>query len=133
MTDYVLADELHRVLLDEYALERRCVPSDAVLSKVFTEFCQDKNETIDVFSPDKCCGIFEQIVRMSKRKSTMPLPDKKELKAITDTFKDVAFLNNREQALLDKDDLRVLCILHNIIYSKKSPSAYLEIFKNWES
>lgn len=133
MTGYVLADELHRVLLDEYAIERRCVPSDAVLSKVFTEFSKDRNETIDIFTPDKCGGIFEHIARISKRKSTMPLPDKKELNTITDTLKNVAFLNNREQALLDKDDLWVLCVLHNIVYSKKCPSAYLEIFKNWES
>lgn len=133
MADYVLADELHRVLLDEYALERRCVPSDAVLSKVFTEFAENKNETIDTFTPDKCHDIFKHVTQLSKSNSALPLPDKKELKAIIDTFKSVALLNNREKAPIDKDDLWVLCVLHNIVYSKKYPSAYLEKFKNRES
>lgn len=125
-----LSDELHRVILDEWAIEKRCIPSYELFANVLTHIKQNIHDfTIDAFS-DKVCKMLFLYMRHLEPQS-FDLCDE-DIGLIVKTFKYVAEINNRRKAFIDEDDLQVLYILRNVIAYKNNEQEYLRAFRVWE-
>ena len=54
-----------------------------------------------------------------------------EINLILETFLDVIKENNRLDSNLDYEDVKVLCILYNVIFLKKDRHRYVERINSW--
>lgn len=126
-----LSDDLARVMLDKYAVERRCIPSKEVLSNVLGRVQQNiDNFTIDAFSDEKCKSLFEYIRCLEPRVS---ITQDEDIAKIVRTFKHLAVVNLRSNALIDEDDLWVLYVFKNAIAYRNNQQEYMEAFKKWRA
>ena len=89
-----LSDDLHRVLTDQWAVEKRCVPSKNVLENVI-KILKDvrKDLTINTLSFEDYKLIFQFTVKAHNYELNNTIPDDEELKLIVDTFKFVIVQN----------------------------------------
>ncbi len=126
------SDKLHRVLVDKYAVERRCIPSNEVLGNALREFnLLRPNKAIEDLGDIDFLIIYKRIVTMHGYDLNKSIPTNEEMDLIGSVFKQVARLNRRLKGVLDVDDLRVLCILYNIVCYEKDGNAYMDKFKAW--
>ena len=129
-----LSDDLHRVLTDQWAVEKRCVPSKNVLENVI-KILKDarKDLTINTLSVEDYKLIFQFTVKAHNYELNNTIPDDEELKLIVDTFKFVAKQNAREEACFDSEDLQVLYFMYNILSYQKNKVAYMSKFSCWRA
>ena len=128
-----LSRNLCRVLDDNWAVERRCVPGKDVLEKIINILLQVRqNLTIQTFTFDDYKTIFQFILKAHNYELNNVMPTDEVLALIVKTFEYVIKENNREQANLDSEDLWVLCLLFNIVSYQKNKYEYLEKFKAWK-
>ena len=126
------SDKLHRVLVDKYAVERRCVPSNEVLGNALREFnLLRPNKAIEDLGDVDFLIIYKRIVAMHGYELNKSIPTNEETALIGSVFKQVACLNRCLKSVLDVGDLWVLCILYNIVCYEKDENAYMDKFKAW--
>lgn len=127
-----LSDNLHRVIGDDWAVEKRCVPSKELLEKVVSTLQGvGKKMIINNLVFDDYKLIFQLMIKMHNYELNKLLPTDDELVLMIKTFEYVVSKNNRGQSLFDADDLRVLCLLYNIISCQNNKNAYMSRFRLW--
>ena len=127
-----MSDQLHSVLFDEYAIERRCVPPREVLNNVLALLIKTKGQLIIGNLEQSDFDLFFRLsVRVHNYELNSSFPNENQLNKIEKVFKHIIAQNNRLNAELDVDDLWVLCLLYNIIQTNENRSAYLKKFKAW--
>ena len=127
-----LSDDLHRVIDDQWAVEKRCIPNKDVLENVI-KILKDvrKDLTINTLSFEDYKLIFQFTVKAHNYILNNTIPDDEELKLIVDTFKFVIAQNQRENACFDSEDLQVLYLMYNILAYQKNKVAYMSKFSCW--
>ena len=130
---FQISDKLHEVMFDEYAVERRCVPSNSVLEQALLSLVNVKNKVIATLTSEDYENIFKIIKQIHNYDQDNQIPSEDELKLIIDTFKYVIQLNNRYTSTLNVDDLWVLRVLYNILSYENDRDAYLDKFKTWRA
>lgn len=129
---FSLSDNLHRVLMDRMAIERRCVPNSVFLEKVMNAVKKSgKNLIISTLSLKDYKSIFQFMIKAHNYELNNTLPTDEEFALMVKTFEYVIEQNNRKLALFDSDDLWVLCLMFNIISCHKNKNAYMTRFRAW--
>ena len=127
-----ISNQLHSVLGDKYAVERRCVPPREVLNNVFVLLIKTKGHLVIGNLEQSDLDLFFRLaVRVHNYKHNSSFPNENQLRKIEKTFKYVIAQNNRLNAELDVDDLWVLYLLYNVVQTEENRSAYLDKFKAW--
>ncbi len=127
-----MSDQLHRILFDKYAIERRCVPPREVLNNVLALLVKTKGQLIIANLEQSDFDLFFRLsVRVHNYELNSSFPNENQLNKIEKTFKYIVKQNNRLNAELDVDDLWVLYLLYNVIQTEENRSTYLEKFKAW--
>ena len=127
-----LSDNLHRVFFDENALERICIPNKKVLETIVETLGAIKgNLKISNLSEKDIFIIYQSISKIQQEVVDDKIIGNGEINLILETFLNVIKENNRLDSNLDYEDVKVLCILYNVIFLKKDRHRYVERINSW--
>lgn len=126
-----LLDNLLEAAGKEDHLINRCIPTEDHLSTAIQKISDtQKNLIISTFSLQEYKTIFEAMYSFVS--PAVDLPSDIELNLMVKAFQFIIKENQRQESALDTEDLKVLCLLYNVLCLQKDFDAFLKRYKNWK-